>query len=109
MRTPRRPNCLAWRSDAEEALQHTEGNFSVGLALGGETRLFDEIEEVAIPVVHSTMRQQPEKALAEPPCKLILAGGLGTRIFEEAYLRLKPLIEIAFKPIWWHILKILFA
>jgi len=33
-------------ADIEEALQRTEGNFTVGLALEGEMRLFDEIEEV---------------------------------------------------------------
>ena len=37
---------------------------------------------------------------------VILAGGLGTRISEESYLRPKPMIEIGGKPILWHILKI---
>lgn len=37
---------------------------------------------------------------------VILAGGLGTRISEETYLRPKPMIEIGGKPILWHILKI---
>jgi glucose-1-phosphate cytidylyltransferase len=37
---------------------------------------------------------------------VILAGGLGTRISEESYLKPKPMIEIAGKPILWHILKI---
>jgi len=37
---------------------------------------------------------------------VILAGGLGTRISEESYLRPKPLIEIGNKPILWHIMKI---
>jgi len=37
---------------------------------------------------------------------VILAGGLGTRISEEAALRPKPMIEIGGKPILWHILKI---
>ena len=36
---------------------------------------------------------------------VILAGGLGTRISEESYLRPKPLIEIGGKPILWHIMK----
>lgn len=37
---------------------------------------------------------------------VILAGGLGTRISEESYLRPKPMIEIAGRPILWHIMKI---
>jgi glucose-1-phosphate cytidylyltransferase len=37
---------------------------------------------------------------------VILAGGLGTRITEESYLRPKPMIEIGGKPILWHIMKI---
>ena len=37
---------------------------------------------------------------------VILAGGLGTRISEESYLRPKPMIEIGGHPILWHIMKI---
>jgi glucose-1-phosphate cytidylyltransferase len=37
---------------------------------------------------------------------VILAGGLGTRISEETYLKPKPMVEIGGKPILWHILKI---
>lgn len=37
---------------------------------------------------------------------VILAGGLGTRISEETYLKPKPMIEIGAKPLLWHILKI---
>ena len=37
---------------------------------------------------------------------IILAGGYGTRISEESYLKPKPMIEIGGKPILWHILKI---
>lgn len=37
---------------------------------------------------------------------VILAGGLGTRISEETYLRPKPMVEIGGKPILWHIMKI---
>ena len=37
---------------------------------------------------------------------VILAGGTGTRISEEAGSRPKPMIEIGGKPILWHILKI---
>lgn len=36
---------------------------------------------------------------------IILAGGFGTRISEETYLRPKPMIEIGGKPILWHIIK----
>lgn len=36
---------------------------------------------------------------------VILAGGLGTRISEESYLKPKPMIEIGDSPILWHILK----
>ncbi|MDQ0246215.1 glucose-1-phosphate cytidylyltransferase [Bacillus fengqiuensis] len=37
---------------------------------------------------------------------VILAGGYGTRISEESYLKPKPLIEIGEYPIIWHIMKI---
>ena len=37
---------------------------------------------------------------------VIFAGGLGTRISEESYLRPKPMVTIGGKPILWHILKI---
>jgi glucose-1-phosphate cytidylyltransferase len=37
---------------------------------------------------------------------VILAGGFGTRISEETYLKPKPMIEIGGKPILWHIMKI---
>jgi glucose-1-phosphate cytidylyltransferase len=36
---------------------------------------------------------------------VILAGGRGTRISEESFLKPKPLIEIGNKPIIWHIMK----
>ena len=35
---------------------------------------------------------------------VILAGGFGTRISEESYLRPKPMIEIGGMPILWHIM-----
>jgi glucose-1-phosphate cytidylyltransferase len=37
---------------------------------------------------------------------VILAGGLGTRLSEETVLKPKPMVEIAGKPILWHIMKI---
>ena len=37
---------------------------------------------------------------------VILAGGYGTRITEESYLKPKPMIEVGAKPILWHIMKI---
>jgi len=37
---------------------------------------------------------------------IILAGGYGTRITEESYLKPKPMIEIGAKPILWHVMKI---
>ena len=37
---------------------------------------------------------------------VILAGGKGTRISEEPYLKPKPMIEIGEMPILWHIMKI---
>jgi len=37
---------------------------------------------------------------------VILAGGMGTRISEETYLKPKPMIEIGGKPILWHIMKL---
>jgi nucleoside-diphosphate-sugar epimerase len=37
---------------------------------------------------------------------VILAGGLGTRLSEEAVTRPKPMVEIGGRPILWHILKL---
>jgi glucose-1-phosphate cytidylyltransferase len=37
---------------------------------------------------------------------VILAGGFGTRISEEAHLKPKPMVEIGGRPILWHIMKI---
>jgi glucose-1-phosphate cytidylyltransferase len=37
---------------------------------------------------------------------VILAGGKGTRISEESYLKPKPMIEIGGMPILWHVMKI---
>lgn len=37
---------------------------------------------------------------------MILAGGLGSRISEQSYLRPKPMIEIGGYPILWHIMKL---
>jgi len=37
---------------------------------------------------------------------VILAGGLGTRISEETFLKPKPMIEIGGMPILWHVMKI---
>lgn len=37
---------------------------------------------------------------------VILAGGLGTRLSEETYLKPKPMVEIGGKPILWHIMNI---
>jgi glucose-1-phosphate cytidylyltransferase len=36
---------------------------------------------------------------------VLLAGGLGTRISEETYLKPKPMIDIGGRPILWHIMK----
>lgn len=36
---------------------------------------------------------------------VLLAGGFGTRISEESYLKPKPMVEIGGKPILWHIMK----
>lgn len=36
---------------------------------------------------------------------VLLAGGYGTRISEESYLKPKPMIEIGEMPILWHIMK----
>ena len=38
--------------------------------------------------------------------RVILAGGLGTRIAEETHLRPKPMVEIGGQPILWHVMKI---
>ena len=37
---------------------------------------------------------------------VILAGGFGSRLHEETYLKPKPMVEIGGKPILWHIMKI---
>ena len=36
---------------------------------------------------------------------VLLAGGFGTRISEESYLKPKPMVEVGEKPILWHIMK----
>ncbi|MCD6398766.1 MAG: glucose-1-phosphate cytidylyltransferase [Candidatus Aenigmarchaeota archaeon] len=40
------------------------------------------------------------------PKVVILAGGFGTRLSEETYLKPKPMVEIGGEPILWHIMKI---
>lgn len=37
---------------------------------------------------------------------VILAGGLGTRLCEETFVKPKPMVEIGGMPILWHIMKI---
>lgn len=37
---------------------------------------------------------------------IILAGGIGSRLSEETEIRPKPMVEIGYRPILWHILKI---
>ena len=37
---------------------------------------------------------------------VILAGGYGTRLSEEAIVKPKPMVEIGGKPILWHIMKL---
>jgi glucose-1-phosphate cytidylyltransferase len=37
---------------------------------------------------------------------LILAGGFGTRLAEETSVKPKPMVEVAGKPIIWHIMKL---
>lgn len=37
---------------------------------------------------------------------VILAGGFGTRLSEETSIKPKPMVEIGFEPILWHIMKI---
>ncbi len=37
---------------------------------------------------------------------VILAGGLGTRLKEEAVIKPKPMVDVGGKPILWHIMKI---
>jgi len=37
---------------------------------------------------------------------LLLAGGLGSRLSEETINKPKPMVEIGYKPILWHIMKI---
>ena len=37
---------------------------------------------------------------------VILAGGLGTRLTEETYIKPKPMVEIGSHPVLWHIMKI---
>ena len=36
---------------------------------------------------------------------VLLAGGFGTRISEESYLKPKPMIEVGERPMLWHIMK----
>lgn len=48
----------------------------------------------------------PDHDTNTPTKAVILAGGLGTRISEETHLKPKPMVEIAGRPILWHILKL---
>jgi glucose-1-phosphate cytidylyltransferase len=43
--------------------------------------------------------------ITRPSPVVVLAGGLGTRLVEEAETRPKPMVEIGGRPILWHILK----
>ena len=36
---------------------------------------------------------------------VILAGGVGSRLSEETDVRPKPMVEIGYRPILWHIMK----
>jgi len=40
---------------------------------------------------------------------VILAGGLGSRLSEEADTKPKPIVEIGGRPILWHIMQIFSA
>lgn len=40
---------------------------------------------------------------------VILAGGLGSRLSEETYLKPKPMVEIGGRPILWHLMKLFTA
>ena len=37
---------------------------------------------------------------------VILCGGLGTRLSEETQVKPKPMVEVGYRPILWHIMKI---
>jgi glucose-1-phosphate cytidylyltransferase len=40
---------------------------------------------------------------------VILAGGLGSRLSEETYIKPKPMVEIGGRPILWHLMKLFTA
>jgi len=46
------------------------------------------------------------ETIKKPTKAVILAGGFGTRISEESFLKPKPMLEIGGMPILWHIMKI---
>lgn len=52
MRTPRRLYRHGAVADVEKAVQRTEGDFTDGLAIEGERRLFVKIAGLAVPLVH---------------------------------------------------------
>jgi glucose-1-phosphate cytidylyltransferase len=43
---------------------------------------------------------------SRPKRVVILAGGMGTRLSEETYIRPKPMVEIGERPIIWHIMSV---
>lgn len=86
MMGPAERQCLA-------LFQLTEGNFTVGLTPEGEMRLLDNIEEVAVPVVHSTMPSGRQRPWASPGTLSIRPPPLSA----WAAKRAPVLVEVGFR------------
>jgi nucleotidyltransferase-like protein len=64
------------------------------ICLGSVQSSFAKWEKGLFPSSEPGKEEETVKAV-------ILAGGMGTRISEESYLRPKPMIEIGGKPVAW--------
>jgi hypothetical protein len=62
---------------------------------------------IDVAILHAAGNGPKQERRSMSPMKVVIfAGGIGTRISEESYLKPKPMIEIGEKPILLHLMKI---